>query len=328
MDGRIYLIDYNRLPTMQYRMNITTLELFLHDILDGTVTSYSISSLFQNDDDYIINIVFYPINLDDVVVSGSTSTDVYLGKKKLTDYTVKDIVLTKPFVTIATFNITRNFNNFLDFAPFTRIWLNVPFFEPIEIPTDVAYSPNGFDLHFSIDLFTNHATIYLEKKDGKIVIDSRSAKIGIEIPWGRSNAQEIQRNNVLQMISIMGGLVSTGVGIATNNPISAVAGIGMLTKNVTQALSNNVEHLTGYKGSTGNRDELCVKKDIYLRFERPTNIRYPDYNLRGGVCKKNLVLSNVTGYTEIGQIHLENFDTATESELNEIESLLRTGVIL
>lgn len=339
MDSTLYLIDYNRPPTMMYRMNITTLELFLKDLMNGTITDYAIteetgafslkSSLFQSDSDYVINMTFYPINLDDVMTTGSTSTDVYLGKKKLTSYTVKDIVSVKPYVEIAEFTISRPHNNFLDFSPYTRIWLHIPFFSPIEIPTDVAYDTTGFTINFAIDLFSNHATVYIERKTGNKIIASASAKIGIEVPWGKTNAEEIQRNNALQMITALGGVISTGVGVYTGNPIALAGGVSMVTKNITQALSNNVQHLNTYNGGDGNRDGLCINKDIYLHIETPKDVKYPNRSLRGGVCKDNYTLSSLSGYTQVGNI---NFNPSGyeiyNDEISEIVELLKSGVIL
>ena len=339
MDSTVYLVDYNRPPTMMYRMNITTLELFLKDIMNGTITDYAIvsetgafslkSALFQSDSDYIINMTFYPINLDDMMTVGLVSTDVYLGNKKLTSYSVKDIVSVKPYLEIAKFTISRTHNNFLDFSPYTEIWLHVPFFKPIEIPTDVAYSSTGFTINLSIDFFTNHATLYVERADGNKIIATATAQLGIEIPWGKTNAEEIQRNNILQMVSTMGGIVSAGVGAYTGNPIALAGGVSMVTKNITQALSNNVQHLVSYNGGDGNRDGLCVNKTIYLHISTPKNVTYPNYSLRGGVCKENYTLSALTGYTQVGNI---NFNPSGyeiyNDEISEIVELLKSGVIL
>lgn len=54
----------------------------------------------------------------------------------------------------------------------------------------------------------------------------------------------------------------------------------------------------------------------------------------GGMCCNNKVLRNIHGYTEVGSIHLENIVSntynanATNSELFDIESALKEGVIL
>lgn len=43
---------------------------------------------------------------------------------------------------------------------------------------------------------------------------------------------------------------------------------------------------------------------------------------------KTVKLSSCTGYTRVKEIHLENISSATDDELNEIESLLKDGVII
>lgn len=78
---------------------------------------------------------------------------------------------------------------------------------------------------------------------------------------------------------------------------------------------------------SGNTGYLGVAKP-YLLIVKP-NLDMPKqfgfYN--GYPCNKYLKLGDLHGYTEVEEIHLEDF-SCTDSELSEIESMLQDGVIL
>lgn len=78
---------------------------------------------------------------------------------------------------------------------------------------------------------------------------------------------------------------------------------------------------------SGNTGMLTINKP-YLILKRPRieiPARFEEYN--GYPCNKYLNLGDVGGYTEVEDIHITNIN-ATQSEIDEIEKLLKGGVIL
>lgn len=71
--------------------------------------------------------------------------------------------------------------------------------------------------------------------------------------------------------------------------------------------------------------------EIYVRIVEP-NLQIPDnyYELYGGLCNLTVPLSTLKtkGYTKCANVHMTGFTNATSSEIDEIESLLLSGVIL
>ena len=66
----------------------------------------------------------------------------------------------------------------------------------------------------------------------------------------------------------------------------------------------------------------------YLILSRPTQSVPAQYGHHYGYPSNIYAsLSNLRGYTEVGEIHLTGF-VANDAELNEIDSLLKGGVIL
>lgn len=299
----------------------------IDDIINGTINSYSLSNFLQNNSDYVASLKFIPLNIDLFLVNFSTDF-VIIGNKICSNYTDwYSWVSEKTNVTLFTLTLTRTHNNFLDFAPYTKYTLYVPYFENIEIDPLLAYG-HTLTCYVSLDVHTGVYSLMLERDDG-LIINQQNVNIGIEISLGKSNAEEIQRNNVLHSISLLGSALTIGVGAVTGNPIATGVGISTATKGVTTALQNNVKHLTSYHGGDGNRGELICDKVIKLIKESPSGARAPAISIKGKPLYTNYYLSSLTGYTEIGDI---NFNTGNaeiyDDEMTEIIDLLHSGVIL
>lgn len=317
-------------PMLFDSSNISNMENFLNDFLTGGVVSpTNTDNIFMNVAEYITDIFFLPVDLSKW---GTINTDyVYMGGHQFTEYPCKhfmsDIYGTS--IQLFSFTVTRQFNNFLDFSPYTRIKLYIPYFEMIELNPLKIYG-NTVNGYISIDVRTGKFALYIYVDDGNgnsYLIESKETNIAVKIGIGFTNQQDIARNNILNAISLMGSAINIGMGAFTENPISASAGVGMLTKSATTIIENNVEHLKSYKGANGNFTELSVDKQIILIKETPKNITVPNVELKGGVCRKNLSLSTVKGYTEIGEIHFNpmGYDIY-DDEIAELNNLLRGGV--
>lgn len=328
----------NNANQRQYAMDFGTFYSIIDEILDGTISDYSVvsetgafsfkSSLLQNDSDYFVNFQWFPFDMNKLFTE-TTVTSFNLGKKTgitgHTLYSLSPVSLT-PFKKWFSFSISRIHNNFLDFAPYTQLTLYVPFFNKFTLDPQTVYGKT-IDGYIVVDRFTGNATLYLFV--GNNFYDSRSCKISIDIPFGATNEQEQRRNNLLQMITIGASLMGTIYGMETGNPLITAGSFGSLAKNVNQAIQNNVDRMSGYKGGTGTRDNLACDRSIVLITETPQDIKFPNRSLRGGVCKENYTLSLLSGYTQVGNI---NFDPSGyeiyNDEISEIVELLKSGVIL
>lgn len=318
-----------------YVLSDSTVNQFFTDLTNGTISGFGVANFFMQTSDYVTKLHYIPIDISKFAYGGlHTGGSIILGNKTLTDYSFDTPVVSGEWLPsiklFETGTITRTLNNYLDYEPYTKIKIYVPYFETIDLPLELVYGKTVCG-YVSLDVRTGRYVLYLYTNDGTVerLFASRETNIAIEVSIGKTNAEEIKRNNVLQSISMIGSVIGLGVGAYSGNPLITAGSVGMLTKNVTQAINNNVNHLTSVKGGNANRTELSVDKHIYLIKEVPQNVRYPNYALKGGVCKKNLSLSGVTGYTEIGEIHFNPSNVEIfDDEINEIIDLLRSGVIL
>ena len=327
MDNHNYLnITMPQRSEIIYKISQTTLNTFLTDLTAGTISGYNLTNFFTEMSSYVTKIIYFPVDTTKFANWLPTGTSIVMGNKSFS-YSNNELQYMYTYVKYFEFSPSRQFNNFLDFAPYTKYHLYIPYFPLIDLDPQIIYG-HTVECYLSLDFRNGKFKCYIYI-DNTELIESKETNIGIEISVGKSNEDDIRRNNVLQSISMLGSLITMGVGVATENPLAIGAGVGMVTKNVTTAIANNVSRLTGYNGGNGSITELSVDKNPKIIIERPQNVISPSLSLKGAPCRKNLALSGVSGYTEIGQINFNpNGADIYNDELNEIIDLLHAGVIL
>ena len=106
------------------------------------------------------------------------------------------------------------------------------------------------------------------------------------------------------------------------------AGAAGMAMNVGTGVTSLAKPSVSRSGTVSGTTSLFSVRKPYLIIERPNVIDVSDLNkLRGYPCAKTYKLGDITGYTEIERVHLNNI-IATAEELNEIEALLKSGVHL
>lgn len=332
-DTRQYPIySYPLYSVKYYTCDSATIRNLIRDILDGTIGG--IQGMFTNASDYVISARYYPFRVFKFFsIPTQRSQPVYLGRNtdistayglfELNRYGYFELPSKKWFE----FTLSRTFNNFLDFAPYTQIKLHVPLFSTILLPLEKCYGVK-IECYLSVDLRNGNATISLFNPDG-ILIYTETKKIAIDLPIGRDNESEQFRNRMLNGISVGVGIASLGLGATSGNPLLSAGGVGLVGKTLTNAIQNEVDHYSNSEPMNETSSTYMNPKEIYLIVEQPQNVVSPNLSLKGGVCKQNGLLSSFSGYTEIGEIHFNPMnEDIFNDEIEEITDLLKSGVIL
>ena len=298
----------------------------LYRILDGSITGYGLSNVLQNDSDYVTRLMYFPFLLTKFCTGTPTTTNTFFIGSARPNVSPQELANSLKYEEwIKWFEVSAStHNNFYEYEPYTKYKLYVPFFDTIEIPCKNVY--DGFSGYITLDISSGRATLSIVSSG--VTIITTSAQVGIPLSLGATNKQEQQRNNILQGISLVGSAVGIVGGIATQNPLVVAGAVGIGAKAIATAMANNVDRLT-MKGGSGSRDSLGCDRGIYLISETVKNVVRPDLSIKGRPCKQNKVLSTLSGYTEIGEIHFNPSDNVIyDDEISEIIDLLHTGVIL
>ena len=214
----------------------------------------------------------------------------------------------------------------MDFEPYTKVELYVPYFSFMSLPVNEVMGKTIY-IYLSIDFDSGIGTIYIEC-GGKVIM-ANSTKLGIDIPLGASNLNEVVKDNFANGLKVVSGIVTMAVaptGKMTGALLTA-KGLSMAVTSGIDAVSNSQVRYT--RGSlTGGTDMLASPNSVYAIITRPNPITISsNYNkVKGKPLGEVKTLSTLRGFTIVEQIHLNGFDDALDEEVKEIEKLLKEGV--
>ena len=213
--------------------------------------------------------------------------------------------------------LSEDFGNVFDYDPYTKIALYLPFVGIV--PLNVAdIMRSTISVKYGVDVFTGAciAMVSVSRDGNSATLYQYTGNCAVHYPL--SNVQQSQLlSGLITVAAGIGSIVATG-GAATP---AAVAGIAT---GAASALHSNIGRSGGFSANAG----AMGIKIPYLIIERPQTkvadtfpqlIGYPtNYSIKLGDCSNHVVVKHV---------HVEGIN-ATESELEQIESLLKTGVLV
>lgn len=321
----------------KWAVNRVQLEALSYSLNEKTFFSDA-SYLFNNPSDALVSVKAYPFNVM-TYLYGSTGflpqkTDIKLGKITVTDsssvtqqgYPLADIAA--KYKSIGTIQIDRKFNNFLDYSKYTKLELYIPFCGFINLDTDIVMG-HEIRLFLSVDFDSGNCTGIVVRhtadqaeRDGDVIMTANGI-CGFDIPLGSSNANENKKTMAANGLSIATGAITS---IIMKNPLP----LGMMASTAIGGSFSAMQERISKGGAVNGFNSMVLPYNAYLirttaiPVEDP--IKYAKYE--GLMLRETREFSKLKGFTQVESIHLDNVDGATTFELNEIESLLKSGIIL
>lgn len=208
--------------------------------------------------------------------------------------------------------ISRTYNNFLDFEPYTTATLHIPFVGDINIDPSVLYG-SVISIEGYVDGFTGliSVDVVLRKNGVEWIYAELQGNCGTEMPIigaGSTTSQAI-------------GKVASGLGQLASNPVGGVFtmldGIGKAGKSVPSTVNSNPQMAAYF-----------AQRFCYITINTPLPENPENYAaLMGTVVRKEGTVGQYAGYSEFSAVNL-NTVTATDAEKQEIERLLKGGVFV
>lgn len=341
----------------KYLCNNALLNLLAEFFWEDNAGIQALKAVLGNPIDSIISLTAYPFALDTLVPK--TSTTIYFGQY---DSHFSAFSLTKSSFQIDWGSVTIPFfwGSFLDYSPYTKIQLYLPWgvgFVSIDPNEVVPWSrKNSFNKNDFVDgtirVITN---IELDKgacvhnvvgNNGRIIA-SFGGVVGKQVPVTGSD-------NSARILSMMSAAISSSaaVGMAAGGAVAAgknlAYGKGMtmaeraegreMIGNYKSSVGGALQSLSGGIASPPSYPRAGTFSDAtntlgyqypYLIISRPSQSVPQQYGRFMGYPSNifHAHLGEVRGYTEVSSIHLENIN-ATANELDELESILKGGVLL
>lgn len=245
--------------------------------------------------------------------------------------------------------VPTNKNTYLDRSPYTRVQIYLPGIGIRDLNTDDVMGRYVF-VRYQCDNVSGQFVAYVlvsnnSKASDASVKYSFSGSVAAPFPisqnnWGNTYiaAATLAAGALAVGASAAGGAAAAGAaGASGTAAASAEAGtaagvsggsIGGAAVNVGSSLSQLAKPSITRSGTVSGTTSLFSVKQPYLIIEKPNIQDFEDFNkIKGYACGKTFVLGELKGYTEVEKIHIKG-TTATAGEINEIESLLRSGVML
>ena len=223
-------------------------------------------------------------------------------------------VVSNQFINIdcGSVSTTEYFGDARDYvSPYTDVECYLPFIGIVKLKTEDIISSN-INIIYTLDVLTGAilCKIFVTKNGAKQQLYTFNGNASVQIPLTGSDRTRL----------LSGAITGAVAGITAGGLIGAVAGgvAGGLMGGTSIERSGNF---------SANSGALGIKKP-YLIISRKTPYDADNYNdYYGYPSNKTVVLNSCKGFTRVKDIHV-NIPNATNEEKNEIETLLKNGIII
>lgn len=276
--------------------------------------------IFADPMDAILGLSIVPVNVPSggsgVVTVGNISTGVSMTKASA-QYVEVDC---------GSINVKEYWGAYLDYAPYTKCEIHLPYCGTHPIDVDDIMNKT-VHIKYHIDILSGGCCAYV--KCGNSVLYEFAGQCAASIPITGDDWTNVI-NGVMQIAASVGSMVATGGLTAPVTQSNLPASIGKavaIDANIGSTIMSMKPSIEK-SGSLGGVGGMLAVQKPYLILTRPKQALPSRQNHYTGypsfITQR---LSGLTGYTQIEQIHLENVP-ATSAELDEIELLLKGGVLL
>lgn len=233
------------------------------------------------------------------------------------DSGVPSNVVSSQYTTIdcGTVTLSEYFHNVFDYSPYTQINLYLPFIGIVSLDNaDVMRSSIQIVYHVDVLSGACLAEVKVTRDGAGGTLYQYTGNASVTLPISSGSYMGI----VSSIASIAGGIAGTiASGGAALPMIASAAGSALNAR-------AKVEHSGGFSGNAG----AMGGKIPYLIISRPQVALANNFQKYVGFpANYTTKLSSCTGYVKVLECHIENVN-ATSSELTEIESLLKEGVLV
>jgi hypothetical protein len=236
------------------------------------------------------------------------------------DSEVPSATVNQQYVTVDCGNINcyEYFGNVFDYDPYTRISLYLPFIGIVPLNTsDVMRSV--VNVKYGVDVYTGAclATVEVSRDANTICLYQYSGVCSVEYPLTGA----VHSGLINGLLGVAGGVA--GIAMASTG-IGAVAGATSIAGGLASATKANNARASSFSGNSG---AMGIQKP-YLIIERPqTKVADTFPQLAGYPTNYSCTLGDCTGQVNVKSVHVSGIN-ATDKELSQIESLLKSGVIV
>lgn len=275
-----------------------------------------------------------------IPTTGSEPFTIY-GEKP--QYEGADITLPvvsgNPDATFGPYSISRKFNDFRDYAPYTRVCIYLPYCGWCDLPSHVVGRSVTVKYFTDIIAATVRAVVFCNNN----IVAEAAGVMGLDIPFTADAVGMKQAGVVSGLTAYAGGALQTAAGVAQLVAAKDAKGLGQIFSGGSKLISAYTqtaiafnENTTEISGKNGDGCSLSGATDIIIKIIRP---KYgassdPPYvpagfaHAVGFVSNKQVRVGNVSGLLIADNVDTSGIAGATDAERAEIKRVLETGLIV
>lgn len=212
-------------------------------------------------------------------------------------------------------NLYEYFGNVFDYDPFTKVEIFLPFIGIVPLNLDYIMR-SQITVKYTVDVLSGAciANIKVNRDGYGSVLFTYGGSAIVTYPISSGSYMGMV-SGALSLLAGVVGTVASGGALAPAM-LGAASGIGRM--------KTDVQHSGQFSGACG---AMGAKKP-YLIISRPQTRVADNVNQYEGIpSNTNVQLSECTGYTKVKTVHL-SIPGAYDSEIQEIEQLLKDGIII
>lgn len=273
-----------------------------------------------------------------IPTTGSEPFTIY-GEKP--QYQGADITLPvvsgNPEATFGPYSISRKFNDFRDYAPYTRVCIYLPYCGWCDLPSHVVGKSVTVKYFTDIIAATVRAVVLCNNN----IIAEAAGVMGLDIPFTADAVGMKQAGVVSGLTAYAGGALQTAAGVASIITTKGGKGIGetlsgasKLVSAYTQTAIAFNENTTEISGKNGDGCSLSGATNIIIKIIRPKYGASSDSpyvpagfaHSIGFVSNKQVRVGNVSGLLIADNVDTSGIAGATDAERAEIKRVLESGL--
>ena len=212
-------------------------------------------------------------------------------------------------INVGSVTLPRKYNNFLDFEPYTKVQIYLPFYGCAMLDSSLVIG-RTISIKYIIDVITATAKIKIIH-DNKTLYEFKTT-CGSDLPITSSNRASVE-------MGYLSSGVGMGVSIASGNVLGGLAsGLSMAQSQYHSTTSGNVSGVLNFHDS----------RMVTVIVDRPVYTELRNFNkTHGRVCNLSKTLRDLRGFTKCAENVQIPFNCLDEERSMIIEQLVN-GVII
>ena len=271
--------------------------------------------LFADPMDCIISLGILPC-----VPASSGATDIMFGN---VNSGVNATELSTQFAQVdcGSVDIEKYVGSFLDYSPFVKISLFLPYIGFVHLGTDDLMGAS-INVTYNVDCLSGECIAYISHSE-RGVLYSYTGNCRAEMPITGQNYANSLKNYYEQL----SGIIPATINGAQGGAAGAAAGFAGSAINAAMNVVLNNKPDFQRSGSCAGSSGMIGVQTPFIIIERPRySVPYQVEKYVGQTSNITMSLGDCKGYTAVEYVHLDRLN-ATADEITEIEQLLYKGVI-